>query len=77
MAQYKNPGFLTKSEHSAFDETHAPGTAAPDAGIYRCTGCGHEIGIAKGHTLPPQTHHQHSASAGKIAWQLIVFAVPT
>jgi len=34
-----------------------------------------EIGIAKGHTLPPQNHHQHAAGQGPIKWQLLVFAV--
>ncbi|NVZ55127.1 hypothetical protein HX797_02550 [Pseudomonas edaphica] len=74
MAQYKYAKFLNENTHSAYDEKHSPGVAAPNPGIYRCVTCGDEIGIAKGHILPPQNHHQHAAGAGKIEWQLIVFA---
>ncbi|EQD58023.1 hypothetical protein B1A_10996, partial [mine drainage metagenome] len=42
----------------------------------RCVACGDEIGIAKGHTLPPQNHHQHAAGVGRIRWQLVVYAQP-
>lgn len=75
MARYKYEKYLTKSEHSAYDEKLAPGIETSNAGIYRCVACDDEIGIAKGHKLPPQNHHQHAAGAGKIEWQLIVFAV--
>lgn len=75
MAQYKHGQFLTQSQHEAFDTLHSPGSTAPNAGIYRCAGCGDEIGIAKGHTLPPQNHHQHGYGQGAIRWQLLVFAV--
>lgn len=74
MAQYKYGQYLNKSEHVAYDQKYAPGTAAPDPGIYRCVVCGDEIGIAKGHTLPPQNHHQHAPNLGKIEWCLLVFA---
>lgn len=74
MASYKYDKSVTKIDHVAFDTVHTPGTAAPDAGIYKCTGCGHEIGIAKGHNLPPQIHSQHPSSK-PILWQLSVFAV--
>jgi hypothetical protein len=74
MALYKEKKFLVESSHTAFDSTHNPGVAAPDAGIYRCTKCGHEIGIAQGHTLPSQVHAKHPPSLGDIKWQLIVFA---
>ena len=73
MAQYKHGQHLNHSDNSAYDAKHAPGTVAQNAGIYRCVGCGDEIGIAKGHTLPPQNHHQHRTGA-KIEWQLLVFA---
>lgn len=76
MAQYKYAKFLTASDHAAFDYTHEPGSDTANAGIYRCVSCGHEIGIAKGHKLPPQNHHQHAQGVGKIAWQLIVYAHP-
>lgn len=74
MAQYKHGQYLTRSDSSAFDIKHAPGASAPNPGVYRCAGCGHEIGIAKGHNLPPQNHHQHTLSTVKIEWQLLVFA---
>jgi hypothetical protein len=74
MALYKDSSHVKYSSDAAFDQVHDPGTAAPFAGIYRCTRCGHEIGIAAGHTLPPQTHPQHPASLGSIQWQLLVYA---
>jgi len=74
MAQYKYGDRLHQSDHSAYDTKHAPGATAENAGIYRCVACGDEIGIAKGHTLPPQNHHQHKPGTGKIEWQLLVFA---
>lgn len=75
MASYRYLKFLQLNEHQEFDNNHAPGVQAPNPGIYRCTGCGDEIGIAKGHTLPPQNHHQHTQGQGAIRWQLIVFAI--
>ena len=74
MAQYKYGEHLNHSDHSAYDTKHAPGNVAENAGIYRCAACGDEIGIAKGHKLPPQNHHQHASGVGKIEWQLLVFA---
>ena len=74
MALYKYAATLTKIDDGAFDLTHQPGVAAPFAGIYKCTVCGHEIGIAEGHILPAQTHAQHDQKLGKIEWKLIVFA---
>lgn len=74
MAQYKYGQYLNHSDHSAYDEKHSPGATAQNAGIYRCAGCNDEIAIAKGHTLPPQNHHQHSPSSTKIEWQLLVWA---
>ena len=76
MALYKDSGFLSQDFGSAFDANNAshPGTLAPYAGIYRCTGCGHEIAIARGHVMPPQGHHSHGLLAGPILWQLIVAA---
>lgn len=73
MATYQDESRVHLRPHAAFDVTHKPGKLAPDAGIYRCINCGHEIGIAQGHELPPQNHGQHPA--GKpIIWQLLVFA---
>ena len=75
MALYKNGTYLQQNMHEAFDSASSPGVTAANPGIYRCTVCGDEIGIAKGHTLPPQNHHQHKAGDGAIKWQLIVCAV--
>ncbi len=74
MALYKYIQYLAQSNDGAFDILHEPGTRAPHAGIYRCEGCGHEIGIAQGHVLPPQNHHQHTYAQGSILWRLIVYA---
>ncbi len=74
MAFYKQIGRLTYDESMAFDVKCTPGTAALNAGVYRCCACGDEIGIAKGHSLPAQNHHQHAQGLGKIEWQLIVCA---
>ena len=74
MAQYKYGDHLQHSNHTAYDTKQAPGTTAENAGIYRCASCGDEIGIAKGHTLPPQNHHQQAPGVGKIEWQLLMFA---
>lgn len=71
MALYKNPQYLRQSDHAAFDTLSDPGTAAPYPGIYRCEVCGHEIAIARGHSLPPQDHHQHPQGQ-RIKWRLIV-----
>lgn len=74
MAQYKYSQFLNQNNHAEYDKRYSPGAEAANAGIYRCTGCGDEIGIAKGHRLPPQNHHQHNSGQGAIEWQLLVFA---
>lgn len=75
MASYKYEKHLHTSTSDAFDAIHKPGNAAPYAGIYRCTGCGHEIGIAAGHILPSQNHPKHEPHHGDIRWQLVVFAM--
>jgi hypothetical protein len=74
MAGYKYGKYLKQADHEEYDKKHAPGSEAYNPGIYRCAVCGDEIGIAKGHTLPPQNHHQHAPGLGKIEWQLLVFA---
>jgi hypothetical protein len=74
MATYKDERYLKKVDHSAFDKDLAPGADAPFAGIYRCVGCGWEIGIATTHKLPPQNHHEHTSAQGPIKWRLIVYA---
>ncbi|MGK3394222.1 hypothetical protein, partial [Klebsiella pneumoniae] len=57
-----------------FDTQHKPGDTCTYEGIYKCTGCGKEVTIAGGKTLPPQNHHQHSPGQGDIRWQLFVYA---
>lgn len=74
MANYKRAQFLKQHNSGDFDLQWNPGAQASYAGIYRCTGCGHEIGIAHGHVLPPQNHHQHQNPGTPIAWQPIVVA---
>lgn len=74
MAQYKYGKKLQHSDNAAYDTRLTPGSQASNAGIYKCVACGDEIGIAKGHTLPPQNHHQHAPGMGRIEWQLLVFA---
>jgi hypothetical protein len=75
MASYQDENNVKKTTSTEFDKIHDPGVAAPHAGIYRCIRCGHEIAIAQGHTLPPQSHPQHAPSLGSIQWKLLVFAV--
>ena len=48
MALYKHREFLSQIDSGAFNEDHEPGSNTPFAGIYRCVGCGREIGIADG-----------------------------
>jgi hypothetical protein len=72
MALYKFRGFFIQTNRPAFDELHEPGATVLHQGIYRCRQCGTEIVLAAGQTLPPENHHQHIPSQGKIRWQLIV-----
>lgn len=44
MAQYKYHHFLQQKDFAAYDVLLDPYVQAPDAGIYRCRTCGHEIG---------------------------------
>lgn len=74
MAIYRYSSYLQQLNDDAFEPNHSPGSAAPYAGIYRCMGCGREIGIAEGHTLPAQNHHEHTSDQGSIRWRLIVYA---
>ena len=60
--------------NSVFDTEYKPGETCEYEGIYKCTGCGKEVTIAGGKTLPPQNHHQHSPGQGDIRWQLFVYA---
>lgn len=51
---------------------YTPGVQVPVSGIYKCTGCGKEVTSNEGDPFPPQSHHQHSTSQGKILWRLNV-----
>jgi len=72
MAYYKYSQILTQWDHDQFDKLYEPGTTAAWSGIYQCAGCGKEIVHTTAHPLPPQNHHQHTATQGRIRWRLIV-----
>jgi hypothetical protein len=72
MALYKYVKYLTTMSSDEFDKLHEPGTRGSWSGIYRCEGCGKEVVHTTGHPLPPQNHHQHTATQGHIRWRLIV-----
>ena len=74
MAIYKNGVYLTQSQDTAFDIDYEPGGHVPHSGIYRCLGCGREVVAEEARKLPPQNHHEHSPTQGKIRWRLIVYA---
>ena len=74
MATYKYSAYLSTSTSDAFDKTYSPGVAAPYSGIYRCMGCGREVASNESQPLPPQNHHQHTASQGLISWRMVVYA---
>ena len=74
MAQYKHGNFLHKSDHSEYDKKYSPWYRSAKSRHLPMRLLRDEIGIAKGHVLPPQNHHQHAPGAGKIEWQLVVFA---
>jgi hypothetical protein len=72
MANYKFPRYLSQSNDAAFDAILKPGAITPISGIYRCEGCGHEIGSVAGNPLPPENHHQHATWPVPILWRLVV-----
>ena len=74
MALYQASEFLSRITHAGFDAVHSTAATTPYSGVYRCVGCGKEIISTKGHPLPPQNHHQHTAQQGRIRWRLIVAA---
>lgn len=73
MALYKNGNALVHTQDASFDKTYAPGSTPDHSGIYKCTGCGHEIVAEASRSFPPQNHHQHAANQGDIRWQLLVY----
>lgn len=74
MALYKHGNYLFQNNDAAFDAIHNPGTVTPHSGIYRCTGCGHEIVSETGRVFPAQNHGQHTTAQGAIRWQLLVYS---
>lgn len=74
MAWFKYQSDLRHSQGPAYDQVHEPGSATPNSGIYRCTGCGREVTSVYGHPLPTQNHHQHTYGQGAIRWRLVVYA---
>ena len=74
MALYKNSTYLGQSTHAAFDRIYDPGDKPDHSGIYRCEGCGKEISHNAGVSLPPQNHHQHTMSQGRVRWRMVVNA---
>jgi len=74
VALYKRRPYVLDSDLAVFEVRHAPATRVANPGIYRCTGCGEEVPVAKGHLLPRGEQHEHGPEDGKVEWQLIVFA---
>jgi len=72
MAWYKYAQYISPMTSDEFDKTYEPGSSGGWSGIYRCTGCGKECVHTSGQSMPPQNHHTHDSSQGKILWQLIV-----
>jgi hypothetical protein len=69
---YKYLTYLHASSGNEFDKAYSPGDRVAWSGIYRCTGCGHEVVHTNEKPLPPQNHHQHKLTQGKIQWKLVV-----
>ena len=72
MAQFKNDKYLRKWDSTVFDKPFNPKQKAHIAGIYRCEGCGCEIGHPGDSPLPPYDHHPHKPGDGAFLWWLIV-----
>ena len=76
MAWYKYLTHLTNKTSEEFDKLYEPGSTGSWSGIYRCEGCGREVVHTTGHPLPPQNHHQHTSTQGKIRWRILVTDAP-
>ncbi|MFT8711448.1 hypothetical protein [Komagataeibacter rhaeticus] len=62
MPYYKDNTYFTQINplsHPDFDVDFPVGKKTPVASIYRCMTCGHEIGVAKDHVLPPEGKEGH------------------
>lgn len=71
-------GLFEFSSNSAFDALHSPGgnSKVLYAGIYRCTACDHEIGIARDHEFPPCSNSKKHDDRPLVhpEWQLVAAA---
>jgi hypothetical protein len=76
MAYFKYPQFFQESDHEQFDKTFEPGTPTGWSGIYKCGGRGKEVASVNGYPLPPQNHHHHTASQGRVRLRLVVTDKP-
>ena len=76
MALYQSSSHLRQFTHAEFDKEFEPSATVAWSGIYRCQGCGREVVHTNGKPLPPQNHHQHSSSQGRIRWKLVVTDSP-
>jgi len=74
MAWYIDNNVVVKSDGAGqhWKTMYEPGAKVPFSGIYKCAGCNKEITSNEGDPFPPQNHHQHDQSQGKIRWKLIV-----
>lgn len=74
MSWYIGSSVLAKSDGSGnhWQTEHSPGDSVPISGIYRCISCSREITSNAHDPFPPQNHHQHTATQGKIKWKLNV-----
>ncbi len=76
MAYFKYSQFFQESDHEQFDKTFELGTPTGWSGIYKCGGRGKEVASVNGYPLPPQNHHHHTASQGRIRLRLVVTDKP-
>ena len=76
MALYKYSKFFNLAEFQDFETEFRSGERAPQSGLYRCCGCGHEIVSSAGYSFPPENHHRHAPDEGAIRWRLIASAQP-
>lgn len=74
MTDYKYDEYIAKSNSDEFDKLWKPGESCPHSGIYRCEACGRTAACNLGDPLPPQNHHQHDSTQGRIQWRMIVWA---
>lgn len=74
MAWYTDDKSVIKipASHDYWAPVHSPGDSVPLSGIYICTGCKAEVTCNNTDPFPPQNHHQHPVSLGKIGWKLLV-----